>query len=43
MNVMKVNERMGYEFENDSIGAYRKIWRDERVGGNEVFILQSQK
>lgn len=43
MNASKVYERSGYEFENDSIGAYGKIWRHESVGGNEVFILKSQK
>lgn len=39
MNVTRVNERRGYEFEKDSIGEYEKIWRDEREGGNGIFIL----
>lgn len=37
MHAIAINEKRGYEFEG---GAYRRVWKEERRGGNTVIKIQ---
>lgn len=38
MHVIAINKKRSHEFDKEQ-GAYGKVWKEEREGGNDVIIL----
>lgn len=43
MLITKFNEKGGHEFERNSDGLYKRVWREKHSGGNGVIIILKSK